>query len=175
MFSQTLRGKLLLQLTEIREDFASGLISIFSLLPQRLRNDPLESLWYFGGKWRRFIFQDCCAYILSSLADERKVISQHFVKHYAQTPDVCAHINYQPARLLRRHVTHSAKHYSLIGINEWFGRRFRVRCGCFCQLGDAEVEHLHVIFTVQGIVLLEHHNVFRLDVSMHYALGMCRR
>src|SRR5947207_15924861 len=108
MFSQTLRDKLLLQLMKIREDFASGLISILSLLPQRLRNDPLESLWDFGGKWRRFIFQDCCAYILGSLADERKVISQHFVKHYAQTPDVCAHINYQPARLLRRHVTHGA-------------------------------------------------------------------
>src|SRR6185369_17242065 len=159
MFSQTLRGKLLLQLTKIREDFASGLVSILSLLPQRLRNNPSKSLWYFGRKWRGFIFQDCSAYILPRLANEWMMISKHFVKHYAQTPDVCAHINHQPTCLLRRHVTSSAKHNSLVGINEWFGRRIWFSCGCFCKLGDTEVEHLHVIFTVQGIVLLEHHNV----------------
>src|SRR2546430_1510610 len=82
--------------------------------------------------------------------------------------------SHRPARMLRGPVTHGAKHSSLNGINEWFGRRFRVRCSCFCQLGDAEVEHLHVILTVQGIILLEHHNVFRLDISMYSALGMCR-
>src|SRR5262249_11206409 len=163
MFLQALRSKLLLKLTQVREDFASSLISFLSLLPQRLRHDPFKPLWYFGRKWRRFISQNCCAYILCSVAAERKVLSQHFVENYAKTPDIRPQINHHSARLLRRHVTHGAKHYTLIGMNEWLGRGFPVECIYFRQLSNPEVEQLDIIFAVQGVVLLQHHNVFRLD------------
>src|SRR5262249_6575994 len=114
-------------------------------------------------------------YILCSVAAERKVLSQHFVENYAKTPDIRPQINHHSARLLRRHVTHGAKHYTLIGMNEWLGRGFPVECIYFRQLSNPEVEQLDIIFAVQGVVLLQHHNVFRLDVSMYYALGMCSR
>src|SRR5215472_10955958 len=100
------------------------------------------------------------------------MICEHFVKDYAKTPDVCARIDGKSPRLFRRHVTDRAKHNSLTRIYKWSGRRLGMRVGRFCQLGNAEVEHLHIVFTVQGVILLEHHNILRLDISMYYAFDM---
>src|SRR5438067_1182418 len=75
-------------------------------------------------------------------------------------------------RLLRRHVTNGAKHQALFGINERFRRRSFIKRARFCQFGDAEVEYLDVVFTVQGIVLSKHHDILWLDVSMHYSLSV---
>jgi hypothetical protein len=54
----------------------------------------------------------------------------------------------------------------LIRIDQWLSRRVGISCLRLRQLGDAEVQHLDAVFTMQGVTLAEHHDVVGLNTSM---------
>src|SRR6266550_212340 len=96
----------------------------------------------------------------------------HFVKDYAETPDIGALINRRAARLFRRHVTNGSQYRPQIGLSEchrsclvrrspWHAEALRRRLGegGFRQLRNPEVEHFH-------IPVRPEHDVLRLDVTM---------
>ena len=47
-----------------------------------------------------------------SFTSERRATRRHFVEHYAESPDVCAFVDIDTARLFRRHVSSRADHSS---------------------------------------------------------------
>src|SRR6266550_5180726 len=89
----------------------------------------------------------------------------HFVKDYAETPDIGAFINRRAARLFRRHVMSGSQYRPQIGLSECH-RSCPVRRslgeGGFRQLRNPEVEHFHVAIRPQ-------HDVLWLDVAMDNA------
>jgi hypothetical protein len=88
----------------------------------------------------------------------------HFVKNYAEIPDIGAFINLPAARLLRRHVTNGSQDRAQIGLKQQqrFVCRYRRRHFLFGQLCNPEVEHFHVSVRPE-------HDVLRLDVAMDNA------
>ena len=71
----------------------------------------------------------------------------HFIEDHAEAPDVGTVIDRLAAGLLRRHVGDSSHHDAL----PCAGNRGHVRlvCGRHSHLGEAEIEHFHVITRVR--------------------------
>ena len=85
----------------------------------------------------------------------------HFVKDYAETPDIGAPYQRRAARLFRRHVTNSSEYRTQVGLNQQqrFVFRHRYRHFLFGKLCNPEVEHFHVSVRPE-------HDVLRVDVAM---------
>src|SRR5437868_4679151 len=85
----------------------------------------------------------------------------HFIKHHAETPDVCPLINRRTACLFRRHVRNSSEYRAHVGLNqhERFVFRHRYWYFLFGKLCNPEVEHFH-------IAVAPEHDVPRVDVPM---------
>src|SRR5882724_7169391 len=86
----------------------------------------------------------------------------HFVKDYAETPDIGAFINRRAVRLLRRHITNGSQDRPQVGLNQQhrFVCRDRHRQFLFGKLCNPKVEHFHVSVRPE-------HDVLRLDVTMN--------
>src|SRR5439155_8730233 len=141
-------------------------MSLAALFAQRFADDLLKLRWsvcdvtgerqWFFLKNRRHDFSWC-------VARERLMPGHHFVKDYAQTPDVGSFINRRAARLFRRHVTNGSQYRPRIGLSECH-RSCPVRRslgeGGFGKLCNPEIEHFHVAVPPE-------HNVARVDVAMN--------
>ncbi len=99
------------------------------------------------------------------VAREWRMPRHHFVKDYAEIPDIGAFINLPAARLLRRHIANGSQYRPEIGLNECH-RSCPVRRslgeGGFGKLCNPKVEHFHVSVPPE-------HDVLRLDVAMDNA------
>src|SRR4029077_12250728 len=86
----------------------------------------------------------------------------HFVKDYAETPDIGSLIDRRTARLFRRHVTNGSQDRAQVGLGQCH-RSSPVRRsldeGGFGKFCNPEVEHLHVSIRPE-------HDVLRLDIAM---------
>ncbi len=103
------------------------------------------------------------------LAGKRLLPGRHFVHHHAKGKQVAAEIDFLAARLLRRHVNCGPGNHPHRG-QRIVRRRSSIAVGTDVvqQLGQAEIEHLHLPARSQE-------NVRRLDIPMHDSLGMRRR
>src|SRR6266550_1967249 len=114
---------------------------------------------------RWFLFKNRRHHLFWCVAGKRRMPRYHFVKNYAETPDIGAFINLRAARLLRRHVTNGSQYRSQIGLSECH-RSCPVRRslgeGGFGQFCNPEIEHFHVAVRPE-------HDVLRLDVAMDNA------
>ena len=85
----------------------------------------------------------------------------HFVKDYAETPDIGALINRRAARLFWRHVTNGSEYRAQVGLDqqERLFLRHRYRHFLFGKLCNPKVEHFHVSVRPE-------HDVLGFDVAM---------
>src|SRR6266487_6349795 len=143
------------------------MISLGAIFAQRFADDLLklsgrvcdvtrERRWLFL-KNRRHHLAWC-------VAGEWHMPGYHFVKNYAETPDIGAFINVPAARLLGRHVTNGSQYRAEIGLNQQqcFVSRRRYRHFLLGKLCNPKVEHFHVSVRPE-------HDVLRLDVAMDNA------
>src|SRR5205814_6105817 len=107
-----------------------------------LKNRSHRLSWRFAGEWR--------------------MPRYHFVKDYAETPNIGTLINLRAARLFRRHITNRSQYRPEVGPSECH-RFCLVRRslgeGGFRQLCNPKVEHFCVSVRPE-------HDVLRLDVAM---------
>src|SRR5207248_135981 len=103
------------------KQFVCALIPFLALFAQRFADNLLklgrsvrevirERLWLLL-KNRRHRFS-------RRVAGERRMPRYHFVKDYAETPDIGALINRRAVRLFRRHVTNRSQYRPQIGLNQ---------------------------------------------------------
>src|SRR6266446_2274015 len=88
----------------------------------------------------------------------------HFVKDYAETPDVGPLVDRRAPRLFRRHITNGSQYRPQIGLNQQqrFVCRYRYLHFLFGKLRNPKVEHFRVSVRPE-------HDVLRLDVAMDNA------
>ncbi len=92
---------------------------------------------------------------------ERRPAGEHLVQHHAERKEVGARVGFLAAGLLGGHVAHRAHHQSLSRLEDV---RRPTDQGSR-ELGEAEVEHLHV-------AVVAHHHVLGLEVAVHDAGGV---
>ena len=101
--------------------FAGALVPLSSIFAQRFADDLLKlsrSLPDITRERRWFFFKDRRHDFSWGIADEWRMPRYHFVKDYAEAPDIGTFINRRAARLLGRHITNGSQHRSKIGLNK---------------------------------------------------------
>src|SRR4029077_6168152 len=95
-------------------------ISLLAILTQRLADDLLKLSGSVCDvmRERRWLFLKNRRHHLSwCVAGEWRMTCCHFIKDYAETPDIGAVINLRATRLLRRHVTNGSEYGSEIRLH----------------------------------------------------------
>ena len=145
-----------------------ALIRFFAIFPQRFANDLLKlcrSVCDVTREERWFLLKNRSHYPSWRFAGEWRMPRYHFVKDYAETPDIGTLINRDAARLFRRHVTNGSQYRPKICRSECHRScpvRRSLGKGGFGELCNPEVEHFHVPIRPE-------HDVLRLDVAMDNA------
>src|SRR4030095_15407781 len=88
----------------------------------------------------------------------------HFVKDYAETPNIGTLISLRAVRLLRRHIANGSHYRPQVSLNQQqrFVCRYRYRHFLFGKLCNPKIEHFHVTVRPE-------HDVLRLDVTVDNA------
>ena len=120
-----------------------------------------RSLAVITRKGRRLLLPNRSHDLSWCVADEWRAAGHHFVKNYAEAPDIGPLIDRCTTRLFWRHVRNGSEYRAQVGFNQQKRFVFRHRCRCFLfgKLCDPEVEHFH-------ISVRSEHNVPRVDVAM---------
>ena len=103
--------ELLAKPAQVHKHIFCCLVTLASVLGERLRYYPLERVGRFSGitrERRRLFVQYRSNNIVGRLAFERKPPGNRFVEHHSQTEDVRTRVNLLAPRLLRRHIPGSA-------------------------------------------------------------------
>ena len=154
---------------EIDTEIRDGLITEIRILVERFGDDPFELRRQTAGvqaQGRRLPIKNGDERVAGRRTGERRTAGDQLVQHDAQAEAVRTPVDVQAACLLRRHVRDRPDHHPDAGVDGPRGARIGIRC-TLGELGDAEVEHLHVAVRPQ-------HQVVGLDVAMHDA-GRVRR
>src|SRR4029077_8090198 len=155
-----------------------AVIPFLAIFAQRFADNLLKlsgSVLDVTRERRRFLFKNPRHRLSWCVAREWRMPRYHFVKDYAEIPEVGALINLPAARLFRRHIANGSQYRPQIGLSEchrscpvrrshWhaegrLGDRRRLGEGGFGKLCNPKVEHFHVSVPPE-------HDVLRLDVAM---------
>src|SRR5438132_12372442 len=149
-FQRSLEFHATTETLERLKQFVCALIPFLALFAQRFANNLLKlgrSVREVIRERRWFLLKNRSHYLYWCFTGEWRMPRYHFVKNYAETPNIGAFINWRAVRLFRRHVTNCSQHRSEIGLSECH-RSCSVRRslgeGGFRQLRNPEVEHFHV-------------------------------
>src|SRR5206468_386271 len=103
------------------QQLVCAVISLPAIFPQRFADDLLK----LSGRVReifrerqRLRLKNRRHHLLWCVASEWRTARYHFVKDYAETPDIGAFINLRAVRLLGRHVTNGSHDRPQIGLNQ---------------------------------------------------------
>src|SRR5438034_3679221 len=164
----SLRFQFAAQILERLKHFAGALVALSLIFAQRVADNVLKlrrSLAVITRKRRRLVLPNRSHDLSWCVAREWLMPGHHFVKDYAETPNIGPFIDRRATRLLRRHVRNGSEYRPQIGLSECH-RSCPVRRslgeGGFGKLCNPEIENFHVPIRPE-------HDVLRLDVAMDNA------
>src|SRR5882724_9665376 len=166
----SLRFQFAAQILERLKHFAGALVALSLIFAQRVADNVLKlrrSLAVITRKRRRLLLPNRSHDFSWCVADEWRAARHHFVKNYAETPNIGPFIDRGATRLLRRHVRNGSEDRAQVGLNqqERFVFRHRYWQFLFGKLCNPKVEHFHISIRPE-------HNVPRVDVAMDNARFM---
>src|SRR5437773_11213607 len=103
------------------KQFVCALIPFLALFAQRFADNLLklgQSVREVIRERRWLLFKNRRHRFSWRVAGEWRMPRYHFVKDYAETPDIGAFINLRAARLFRRHITNGSQYRPQIGPSE---------------------------------------------------------
>src|SRR5450432_1208799 len=105
---------------EFLDEFARALIAFLALFAQHFSDDPLKLAGDVGcpfREWRWICRQDGIHHLFGRFPGERRSPSQHLIKNYAETPDICTLTSRCTEHLLRRHIARGAEYGAQVSLD----------------------------------------------------------